>query len=77
LCLGVTMTPLTPVPCLEPVTVVEAARRLQKAPGTIYSWVTRYGARRLGAVNGTMYYDFYDLALIERQIRRGLPVNER
>ena len=66
-----------PVAVIEPVTVREAAKRLGKAQGTIYSWVTRYGARRVGAVNGVMYYDFCDLALIERCIRRGLPVMER
>lgn len=66
-----------PSPVYDPVTVTEAARRLEKAPGTIYSWVTRYKARRLGTVNGVMYYDFYDLAKIERCMRRGLPVMER
>lgn len=59
-------------PC--PVTAVEAARRLGVAKGTIYSWVTRYGARRLGAVGRTTYYDFNDLAAIDGAIAAGVPV---
>lgn len=55
------------------VTVAYAANRLDKAPGTIYSWGTRYNARKI-QVRGVAYYDYNDLAVIEREIRHGHPV---
>jgi len=42
--------------------------------GTIYSWVTRYGARRLGRVGRRTYYDYHDLAAIDGAIAAGVPV---
>lgn len=57
-----------------PVTVEEAARRLDVAKGTIYSWVTRYRAQRVGTVGRRTYYDFNDLAVIDGAIAAGRPV---
>lgn len=57
-----------------PVTALEAAGRLDRSAGTVYSWVTRFGARRLKRVNRKMYYDLNDLRVIEREIRHGHPV---
>lgn len=57
-----------------PVTVEEAARRLDVAKGTIYSWVTRYEATRVGTVGRRTYYDFNDLAAIDGAIAAGVPV---
>jgi len=62
---------------VEPVTAAEAARRLNKRVGTIRSWASRYDVRRVGTVGRVVYFDYHDLAKIERQIRRGLPVDER
>lgn len=56
------------------ITAEQAARRLQKAPTTIRYWVTHYNARRLGKVGRKMYYDYNDLAVIEREVRHGHPV---
>jgi hypothetical protein len=68
---GVSVPPLSrPVP----VTAAEAAARLDRSVGTVYSWVTRHGARRLKRVNRKMYYDLNDLRVIEREIRHGHPV---
>lgn len=58
----------------RPVTVDEAAARLGVAKGTIYSWVTRYGAKRIGTVGRRTYYDFDDLAAIDGAIAAGRPV---
>jgi transposase len=63
-------SPTKPVP----VTAVEAAARLDRSVGTVYSWVTRFGARRLKRINRKMYYDLNDLRVIEREIRHGHPV---
>ena len=60
-------------PVFEQATVAEAAKRLEKAPGTIYSWGTRYNARK-AAVQGVMYYDLLDLRVIEREIHHGHKV---
>lgn len=57
----------------EPVTVAEAAARLRRAPGTIYSWATRYAARKWRSYGRTMY-DYADLATIDGCIHRGDPV---
>ncbi|TDD97614.1 hypothetical protein [Actinomadura rubrisoli] len=57
-----------------PVTAVEAAGRLDRSVGTVYSWVTRHGARRLKRINRRMYYDLNDLRVIEREIGHGHPV---
>ena len=58
----------------EAVTSLQAAERLERAPSTIRYWVTHYGARRLGLVGKVMYYDYADLAVIDREIRHGHPV---
>lgn len=57
-----------------PVTAAEAADRLDRSVGTVYSWVTRHGARRLKRINRRMYYDLNDLKVIEREIRHGHEV---
>lgn len=57
-----------------PVTAAEAADRMDRSVGTVYSWVTRHGARRLKRVDRKMYYDLNDLRVIEREIRHGHPV---
>lgn len=57
-----------------PVTAAEAAGRLDRSVGTVYSWVTRHSARRLKRINRKMYYDFNDLKVIEREIRHGHEV---
>lgn len=59
-------------PC--PVTAYEAAERLDRAPPTIHLWAIRYAARQLGKIDRKVYYDFNDLAVIEREIRHGHPV---
>lgn len=59
---------------LEPVTAYDAARRLDKAYTTIHLWAIRYGARKLGKQDRKLYYDYWDLAVIEREIRHGHPV---
>jgi hypothetical protein len=57
-----------------PVTAAEAAGRLDRSVGTVYSWVTRFGARRLKRINRKMYYDLNDLRVIDREIGHGHPV---
>jgi hypothetical protein len=57
----------------EPVNVHVAAARLHRSPRTIYSWSTRYGVRKWGSRDATLY-DFADLATIEACINRGDPV---
>jgi hypothetical protein len=59
---------------VEPVTAYEAAERLDKAPSTIHLWALRYDARRLGKQGRKVYFDFGDLAVIDREIRHGHPV---
>ena len=59
---------------VEPVTAYEAAERLDKAPPTIHLWALRYAARRLGKQGRKMYFDFADLAVIDREIRHGHAV---
>lgn len=58
----------------EPVTVYTAAPRLDRAPSTIHGWALRYAAKKLGELDGKVYYDFRDLAVIERELRHGHPV---
>lgn len=65
---------MLPSPRLRPVTARQAAALLSKAVRTIKSWAVRYGARKLGVVDGAIYYDLTDLMIIEREIRRGRPV---
>ena len=56
------------------VTAYEASETLDRAPSTIHLWAIRYGAVKLGKLDGKVYYDFADLAVIEREIRHGHPV---
>lgn len=61
----------------EPVTIAEAAQRLDKVERTVRTWASRYHARKLlkpGRVGRTAYYDWHDLATIARQIYLGEPV---
>lgn len=58
----------------EPVTAVEAGRRLGRSAATIRYWVIRYAAVQLGKQGRAVYYDFEDLASIEWYIRKELPV---
>lgn len=58
----------------EPVTAVEAGRRLRRSPATIHKWVERYAARQLGRVNRRTYFDWADLATIDGCLTRGEPI---
>lgn len=57
----------------EHVTAAQAAARLDKSTGTIYSWGTRYKARKV-QVRGVAFYDLNDLKVIDREIRHGHKV---
>lgn len=60
---------------LQPVTVYEAAPRLQCAPSTIHGWALRYKVEKIRPRGyRTVYYDYRDLAVIERELRHGHPV---
>lgn len=59
---------------VEPVTAVEAAERLGRAPSTIRCWALRYQARQLKKIGKRVYYDFADLGLIHRELQHGHPV---
>ena len=61
-------------PRLDLVTCVEAGRRLDRSPATIRRWVIRYNAVQVGRQGRAVYYDFDDLASIERYIRMGQKV---
>lgn len=57
------------LPTFERITAEAAAERLGRAVGTIHSWGTRYGARKIrlpGSRNA--WYDYNDLMVIEREI---------
>jgi hypothetical protein len=45
----------------EPVNVIVAAARLRRSKGTIYSWASRYGVRKWGDRDATLY-DYRELA---------------
>ena len=59
---------------LEPVTARHAADLLEKAPSTIRCWAVRYGARQLKKVGKVVFYDFADLAVIDRELKHGHPI---
>ena len=61
---------------VEPVTAVEAADRLDRAPSTIRCWALRYSARQLRKIGKRVYYDFADLAVIHRELKHGHPIPE-
>lgn len=58
----------------EPVTAKQAGDRLDKAASTIRCWVGRYGARQLKKVGRVVYYDYADLAVIDRELKHGHQV---
>ena len=57
------------------VTPKQGADRLGVPPGTVRSWISRYGVtvRGLSADKKPMY-DYHDLAVIERARRNNQPV---
>jgi hypothetical protein len=58
----------------KPITVYDASRILDRAPSTIHGWALRYAAKKLGTMDGKVYYDYRDLSVIERELRHGHPV---
>lgn len=63
-----------PEPELRPVDAYEAGEILERNPTTIHVWAHRYSARQLGKLGRRVYYDFHDLAVIERELRHGHQV---
>lgn len=59
---------------IEPVTLADAAERLDTPRNTIGVWVHRYGVRRLGAAGRRVLVDFWDLAAIDWCLRSGRQV---
>jgi hypothetical protein len=59
---------------IVPVTVTQAAEKLEKASSTIRCWARRYDARKLRKFERKVVYDYGDLSVIEREIRHGHPV---
>jgi hypothetical protein len=57
----------------DPVSALVAAERLGKAPGTIYSWATRYGVRKWHQDKRT-FFDYWDLATIDVCLNAGVDV---
>lgn len=59
----------------QPISVYDAAPRLQCAPSTIHGWALRYNVKKF-RLRGSrkVYYDYRDLAVIERELRHGRPV---
>ncbi|MGI5274738.1 hypothetical protein ACQEUU_37275 [Nonomuraea sp. CA-218870] len=58
----------------EPITIDEAAERLDRLPRTVRTWASRYRARHLRKVGKTSYYDWLDLATIARHLHVGESV---
>lgn len=56
----------------------EACERLGVGNSTLYSWVSRYSVRKvivpIPHVGTRSYYDYSDLAVIERELRHRHPV---
>ena len=63
------------LPPFQRITVEAAADRLGRSPATIHCWGTRYNARKV-RIRGSArtFYDYRDLAVIEREVRHGHPV---
>lgn len=59
---------------VEPITLADAARRLDVGRSTIGVWAHRYQARRLLRRGRLALYDFWDLAAIELCLRTGQRV---
>lgn len=66
---GCAMPPAAPGPNWAKAS--EAAVRIGKASGTIYSWATRYGVRTLKVRGRGTYFSMDDLRVIEREIFHG------
>ncbi|MGW4663198.1 hypothetical protein [Streptosporangium sandarakinum] len=58
----------------EPIALAAAAERLDRPYATLRVWAHRYHAYKLGKVGSIVYYDWPDLATIDRQLRLGEPV---
>ncbi|WP_326642932.1 hypothetical protein OG884_05920 [Streptosporangium sp. NBC_01755] len=59
----------------EPITIREAAVRLNRPEPTVRVWASRHHARRIPFRPGkTAWYDWNDLKTIARQLTLGLPV---
>lgn len=58
----------------RPVTAYDAANVLERSPTTIHVWALRYNVVQLGKIGRRVFYDFNDLAVIEREIGHGHPV---
>lgn len=58
----------------QPISVYDAAPRLGRATSTIHGWALRYRVTRVGELDGKVYFDYRDLAVIERELRHGHPV---
>jgi hypothetical protein len=59
---------------LDPITAKDAAELLGRSASTIRKWAERYNVRRVGKVGGRVYFDYFDLMIIEKEIWRGNPV---
>ncbi|MBF8186341.1 hypothetical protein ITP53_11385 [Nonomuraea sp. K274] len=59
---------------IEPITLADAAERLDVNRSTLGVWAHRYRARRLLRTGRSAYYDFWDLAAIELCLRTGRRV---
>lgn len=58
----------------EPVTIDQAAQRLDRLPRTVRTWASRYHARLLVKIGTASYYDWLDLATISRCLHLGEKV---
>ncbi|MER5420354.1 hypothetical protein [Streptosporangium roseum] len=58
----------------ERITIADAAARLRKPEATVRVWASRHHARKLLKLGKTAWYDWRDLATIDRQLRLGLKV---
>lgn len=58
----------------QPISVYDAAPLLGRATSTIHGWALRYDVARVGELDGKVYFDYRDLAVIERELRHGHPV---
>ena len=58
----------------QPISVYDAAPLFGGATSTIHGWALRYHVTRVGELDGKVYFDRRDLAVIERELRHGHPV---
>ncbi|MFF4989646.1 hypothetical protein ACFY19_20805 [Streptosporangium saharense] len=59
---------------LDPVSLDDAAVRLDVPRSTVGVWVHRYKVRRVGTVARRAFIDFWDLAAVEMCLRTGRTV---